>query len=380
MLTINQDSLLGLQVSKHHQEKIVPNIRSVTISIFRQRHLIKGPLSRLDRMKTSFDLLEPLFVIPEKTAAKCGFGDLPHKFSFNESDVILYGVPIDITTSFGKGTQRGPEALRLASAKQIETFIFEENLDISECVKIYDMGDMKFPKVHRQRQKKPENTATIFSSLGSSINRATSAIRNSNKLPVLIGGEHTTSYYSIKALAKENPVIIHFDAHRDMKSEYGGMKICHTTPFYHLIREGHIPGKNIIQIGIRQSDQSENQVAEENKVVTFDAWYVRKQINDVFEYLRTKTKNKKIYISFDIDVYDLPYVPCTGTPEPFGLNPFEIVQILKSISKSAKLIGLDLVEAGVKNNDYREGTLATQTLLRILCRDYVIQKAIQPKK
>jgi agmatinase len=181
-------------------------------------------------------------------------------------------------------------------------------------------------------------------------------------------------------LAKENPVIIHFDAHRDMKSEYGGMTICHTTPFYHLIRERHIPGKNIIQIGIRQSDQSENQVAEENKVVTFDAWYVRKQINDVFEYLRTKTKNKKIYISFDIDVYDLPYVPCTGTPEPFGLNPFEIVQILKSISKSAKLIGLDLVEAGVKNNDYREGTLATQTLLRILCRDYVIQRAIQPKK
>jgi arginase family enzyme len=89
------------------------------------------------------------------------------------------------------------------------------------------------------------------------------------------------------------------------------------------------------------------------------------------EYLHKVTNNRNIYISFDIDVYDLPYVPCTGTPEPFGLDPFEILKILKSINDSANLVGMDLVEVALKNDDYREGALATQTLLRIIPRMYV---------
>jgi agmatinase len=94
-------------------------------------------------------------------------------------------------------------------------------------------------------------------------------------------------------------------------------------------------------------------------------------MEDITEYLHKVTNNRNIYISFDIDVYDLPYVPCTGTPEPFGLDPFEILKILKSINDSANLVAMDLVEVSLKNDDYREGALATQTLLRIITRKYV---------
>jgi len=94
-------------------------------------------------------------------------------------------------------------------------------------------------------------------------------------------------------------------------------------------------------------------------------------MEDITEYLHKVTNNRNIYISFDIDVYDLPFVPCTGTPEPFGLDPFEILKILKSINDSATLVGMDLVEVALKNDDYREGALATQTLLRIITRKYV---------
>ncbi|HEX2615102.1 MAG TPA: arginase family protein, partial [Nitrososphaera sp.] len=68
--------------------------------------------------------------------------------------------------------------------------------------------------------------------------------------------------------------------------------------------------------------------------------------------------------------YDLPYVPCTGTPEPFGLDPFQVLKMIKAIHPTAKLIGMDMVEVGLRNGDYREGALATQTLLRILARKY----------
>ena len=321
-------------------------------------------------MKTILDFLEPLFIIPEKTKAGYSFADTPLKITFNESTVVFYGVPLEITTTFGKGTARGPEAIRLTSARQIETFVLDEKVDIYERAKIYDLGDLRIPQL---RTKKGNENSVIHSLnyLDKTIPEVTDRLVSSNKLPVIMGGEHTVTYYSLRSLANIKPIVIHFDAHRDMKPEYNGMKICHTTPFYHLISEGHIPGVNIIQIGIRQTDKQENKLAEENGVVTFDAWEIHRDIDNVLNYLKSATLNKKLYISFDIDVYDIPYVPCTGTPEPFGLNPFEILEIIKSIDKSSKLVGIDIVEVGLRNRDYREGALATQTLFRILLHNCI---------
>lgn len=302
----------------------------------------------------------PLFKVPERTKAGYSFADTPVKISLRESNVVVYGVPLDATTSFGKGTSGGPEAIRLASARQIETFVLDEEADIYDLVGIFDLGDLKMPK--------SKNVARMLAYLDSTIPKVVSSLRNDGKIPVMLGGEHTLSYYQLKALAKEEPVVVHFDAHRDMKPEYEGMKICHTTPFYHLLQ--HIPGENLIQIGIRQTDKEENETAGRSGVTTFDAWQVQYDIDIVAEHLQRATADKKIYISFDIDVYDLPYVPCTGTPEPFGLDPFQVLKLVKAISPSARLIGMDMVEVGLRNGDYREGVLATQTLYRILARKY----------
>ena len=300
-----------------------------------------------------------LFTVPERTKAGYSFADTPVKITFKESSVVVYGVPLDATTSFGKGTSRGPEAIRLASARQIETFVLDEKADIYDLVGIFDLGDLKLPKA---------SVAKILAFLDSTIPKVVSSLRNDNKIPVILGGEHTLSYYQLKALAKEEPVIIHFDAHRDMKPEYEGLKMCHTTPFYHLLK--YVPGENLIQIGIRQTDKEENETAAKNGVTTFDAWQVHDEIGAVADHLQRTTAGKKIYISFDIDVYDLPYVPCTGTPEPFGLDPFQMIKLVRAISPSARLIGMDMVEVGLRNGDYREGALATQTLYRILSRKY----------
>jgi agmatinase len=315
----------------------------------------------------ALETLEPFFVAPEKTNSKCSFGDFPTKLTFQDSDAILYGVPLDITTTFGKGTSYGPEAIRVTSAKQIESFLVDENQEIYEKIKIYDIGDLALvnSKLNDKYDKILEKLKRI-----SKINKINSLIRKERKIPIILGGEHTLSYFSIKSIANENPIIIHFDAHRDMKPIYDGKKICHTTPFFHLINEGHIKGENIIQVGIRQSDKEENDIANNNYVNTFTAWDINKNLKRVTRKITELTNNRNIYITFDIDVYDICYVPCTGTPEPFGLNPFQIIEILNSISKSAILIGIDMVEVGVKNSDYREGTLATQTLYRIFSNFY----------
>jgi agmatinase len=299
-------------------------------------------------------------MVPERTKARYSFADMPVKISFKQSNVVIYGVPLDITTSFGKGTSRGPEAIRRVSARQIETFMLDEKADINELVCIFDLGDLKLPKT--------KSISKMLDHLDSTIPKVVASLRNESKIPVMLGGEHTLSYYQLKSLVEEEPIVIHFDAHRDMKPNYESLKICHTTLFYHLLE--YIPGENMIQIGIRQTDREENQIADRNGVTTFDAWQVHDEIDTVVRHLQKVTAGKKIYISFDIDAYDLPYVPCTGTPEPFGLNPFQVLKLVKAIDTSACLIGMDMVEVALKNGDYREGALATQTLYRILSRKY----------
>ncbi|MGB7633940.1 MAG: arginase family protein [Nitrososphaeraceae archaeon] len=302
-----------------------------------------------------------LFISPELGDAGVPFADFPRKVSLIDSNLIVYGVPLDLTTSFGKGTKEGPTSIRLTSAKQIETYIFEENIDLADKVKIYDLGDLKIPQLDSSC-----SLSSILSSVGSNISMITEHIKSSNKIPILLGGEHTVSYYQLKALANTRPLILHFDAHRDLKPEYDGMVMCHTTPFYHLINDGHIHGDDLVQIGIRQCDREENQFALNKGVITFDAWTIHDDIDKLLLYLQEVTYNRVIYISFDIDVYDLSYVPCTGCPEPYGLDPFQVAKIIKSISSTSKLIAMDLVEVAARNDDYREGTLAVQTLYRIL--------------
>ena len=315
--------------------------------------------------------LERFFIPPESTSAGCSFGDIPIPITFDNSKICIMGIPIDITTTFGKTTSFGPEAIRTASAKQVETLIYELDSEIYEKAMIYDMGDINFvkPKEGNESDIKVINQFWLdFNSMMSSI---LGIITDSKKMPVIFGGEHTITYPVYKELSDTHPLLIHFDAHRDMKSSYQGMQMCHTTPFYHLIKKGYLRGTDLVQIGIRQGDRDENKFAKENDVTTFDAWDCNRSLEKIAVWLDSHTYKRDIYISFDIDVFDICYLPCTGTPEPFGLDPFQILKLINSISNSARLVGLDFVETGLKNNDYREGTLATQTLLRILSRPYM---------
>lgn len=307
-----------------------------------------------------------MFVAPEQTKAGFSFGDIPLPISYTQAKYVVFGVPIDVTTTFGKTTSGGPESIRTTSAKQIETLVFEKNLEIFEKALIYDIGDLKINDPSMSKGFDLHQVSEFWSTFDNRISKVLRYIGTTNKIPVVLGGEHTITYSLFKNILKNDPIVLHFDAHRDMKSVYEGMEMCHTTPFYHLLNSEILDGRNLVQIGIRQADRKENEFALQNDVVTFDAWYCRNSLDAVKEWINKNTRDREVYISFDIDVYDIPYLPCTGTPEPFGLDPFQISDLINSIDLSANLIGIDLVETGLKNSDFREGALATHTLNRIL--------------
>ncbi len=317
-------------------------------------------------------ILESFFMRPEHTNSKCCFCDVPKPISFQESNINVMGFPIDITTTFGKTASYGPESIRITSANQIETFVYEKNTEVFDKSLVYDLGDLLLATNKKNVDINNKNEIKLFwDEFDSQVSRVISLLLGYGKIPVILGGEHTITYSVFKEFSRKNPLLIHFDAHRDLKPVYNGMEICHTTPFYHLINEGYIKGHDLVQIGIRQADKLENCFAANSGITTFDAWHCYKSFASLIDWIKSNSINRNIYISFDIDVYDISYVPCTGTPEPFGLNPFQICEIINNIDESARLIGMDFVETGLKNADYREGALATNTLLRILTHDFI---------
>lgn len=316
-----------------------------------------------------------------QTAAGLSFGNPPDAPSLEKSRVVVYGVPFDDTATFGKGTSRGPEALRHVSARQIETFIVDEKVDLYEKIGIHDLGDFRI----RKKLSDPERALLQDHDSDSSrvvgklrgimeqfdgLAQITRSLRKMGKIPLMLGGEHTLTYWPLTALADESPLVLHFDAHRDAKAEYMGMRLCHTTPMYHVLKE---QGRRIefVQIGIRQTDREEQEFAERAGVTTFYPRDVRENLPKVKDWIRRRTRERAVYVTFDIDALDISYTPCTGTPEPFGLTPEEAVELFRAIHPTARLIGADMMEVAVKNSDYREATVAVQLLLRLLARDCV---------
>ena len=151
-------------------------------------------------------------------------------------------------------------------------------------------------------------------------------------IPFVIGGDHSLEYPNVAGVTdvhgKNNVGVIHFDAHFDAAhpDEMGGHLISHGQPVRRLIEDGHILGKNYIQVGLRGYWPGEEGFRWMRKhefryhtmaEIERDGWdmvmtRVLAEANDGPEYL---------YVSFDIDVLDPAFAPGTGTPENGGLTP-----------------------------------------------------------
>ena len=335
-------------------------------------------------MIRDYETLIRLFTPPERTRAGIPFGNPPDPVTFDGARVVVYGVCFDETASFGRSSHLGPEAMRNASGKQVETYCLDEGCDIYQKVPVFDLGDFRIRGklsaeasniLHDEYARDRKNAVAKLEKLlkqFDGLRDVTQFLRTSGKIPLMLGGEHTLSYWTLSGVAPENPVVIHFDAHRDAKQEYCGMRLCHTTPMYHYLTENR-NGRtaDFVQIGIRQADVNEERFAKEAGIITFYPRDIRERPKKVASEINRLTAKRNVYITFDMDVLDCCYTPCTGTPEPFGLRPEEVVGLIKSVNKNSRLIGADCVEVGAKKDDFREGTIATQILLRLLARNFV---------
>jgi agmatinase len=244
---------------------------------------------------------------------------------YETAKVIVLPVPYDSTATYKTGSREGPYAIINAS-RNIELYSYELRTDISK-IGVYTLPSMS-PDL-----SSPENMLK-------SIKKEVGIILQDNKIPLLLGGDHTITIGALQAFKEQNKdlSVIQFDAHSDSRTELFGSKYMHAT----VIARARELYTSLIQVGIRSIDSNSAIEADPEKTLFIDD--IRKMgVDDATHNIVDSTKDS-VYLTIDLDVLDPSEMPSVGTPEPDGLRFHELMQIIKGLGERKKLIGLDITE------------------------------------
>lgn len=245
--------------------------------------------------------------------------------SLTDASFVLFGVPFEKTSSFRHGADKAPYEIRQASWN-FERYDLRNGVNF-EHVLIHDFGDLD---VKNLTSKEVFQTTKTF----------TSHVLSKKKIPIGLGGDHSITPGIVSAFPKDIAVIS-LDAHMDFRQEYKNDTNNHACVIRRVA--DHIPIDHIAVLGIRSAEKEEYEQAQKQGLFFRDAFTINAiGLEKTIQQTKSLLKGKKIYLTVDIDVVDPAYAPGTSTPEPFGLTPTQVIEIIEEFSPW--LIGCDLVE------------------------------------
>jgi agmatinase len=276
----------------------------------------------------------PHFAGEMGTFLKCPF--LDDVRLVKDAEVAIFGAPLDAGTTYRPGTRFGPQGIRRAT-NLFGTYSYEHGVDLREQLNVVDVGDVFTI---------PANIEKSFDQ----ISRAMSHVVEQGAFPVVLGGDHSIGYPTIRGLApwvEGNIGIIHFDRHVDTQ-ELDLDERMHTTPWFHATNIPNAPATNLVQIGIGgwQSPRAGVKVGRARGTTVVTVGDVEREGIDRIAEIALELAwqgAKAVYLSFDVDVIDAGFVPGTGWPEPGGLLPREALRLVRLVSEPG-LAGVEVVE------------------------------------
>ncbi len=258
--------------------------------------------------------------------------------SYDKSEIVILPVPYEATTSYGKGTSKGPESI-LNASHFVE--FFDEEMIRELC---FEKGICSLLPLNVKNKR--GKTALDF------IYKNVVKLIKDKKFVVTLGGEHTISTAPVKAHYDyyKDVSILHFDAHSDLRSVYENTKYSHAC-FASRVAEFTT---DITQVGIRAQCIEEYNFIKEKGIRTFYAFEIHNgKYGSNWDDKVIDTLKKNVYVTFDVDYFDPSIMPSTGTPEPDGLLWSETMRLLKKLGRKKTVVGFDVVElAPVKNFPY----------------------------
>ena len=294
----------------------------------------------------------------------CTFGKYPYVSDWDSinADVAVMGAPFDFGSQFRTGSRMGPRGIREASTLfsfgHAGAYDFEDDITYlpSDSTKIVDIGDADI--IHTDTIKSHAN-----------IKFGVQKILSAKAIPVVMGGDHSINIPCIDAFENEDPIhVIQIDAHLDFVDERHGVRYGHGNPMRRASEKKYVSG--LTQIGIRNvsSTAKDGYIdAREKGSKIFSVRHLRQMgINKILNEI---PKNKRYYLTIDIDAFDPSIASGTGTPSHGGFYYYEVLELIDGIIKQGSVVGLDLVEVAP---DYdltnSTSTLAAQLLMNTIGR------------
>jgi len=271
---------------------------------------------------------------------------------FEKADYVVFGVPFDVTSTYRTGARFGPSAIRQASLN-IETVSFRSGIDV-EDIGIHDLGDLHV-------STDPKKTVGI-------LKLVVEDIASAGKLPVALGGEHTITLGIMKGLGAEaaKTAVVSFDAHLDLRKEFMGLALSHTT-FMRCINEEVKPAK-IIEVGTRAVCKEELAYAKKAGIDFFTSQQIRKEGSArIVQVLDEKlAAYERVYVSVDMDVLDPAFAPAVQNPEPEGIETHTLLDILCSLCDK-RVVGFDVLEVAPNYDQGVSAIQAAKVVFEVLC-------------
>jgi agmatinase len=272
---------------------------------------------------------------------------------FEKAKYVVFGVPFDVTSTYRTGARFGPNAVRQASLN-IETYSFRTGIDVEDLL-LHDLGDLHI-------STSPKKTVEMLKNVVADLLAA-------GKMPVAIGGEHTITLGILKGLGTkaEKTAIVSFDAHLDVRREFQGLTLSHTT-FMRLINEQVKPAR-IFELGTRAVCKEELEYAKKSGIEFFTSQQIRKDgIEKVTRNLQEKlSPYDNVYLSVDMDVLDPAFAPAVQNPEAEGIETNTLIDILCALCDK-RVIGFDILEIAPIYDQGISAVAAARVMFEMLCQ------------
>jgi agmatinase len=270
-------------------------------------------------------------------AGPLSFGGAPYTqdpAALADADIAIVGAPSDDLVSDRPGTRFAPRAIRAASCPPGPHL--EAGVDAFEELRIIDFGDA--PVV-------PADATRSHEAIEETVRQVLAA----DAIPIVLGGDHSITEPEVRASAAvHGPVgLVHFDTHTDTGTQVFGAERSHGTPMYRLVEAGWIEPKRYVQIGLRGYWPGEPEFAwqQEQGITSFFMHDVRERgIEPVVEETIRVVGEGPVFLTVDVDVLDPAFAPGTGTPEPGGMTPLELLPSVRRVARELELVGADVVE------------------------------------
>jgi len=287
---------------------------------------------------------------------KKGFLGTDNK-SNNKEKVVIIPFGLEKTVSYGSGTSGGPTEIIKAS-HQVELFDEDLNKEPYKSIGIKTLKPFPIKKNIVDALKQIEN-----------INKL---LIDKKKFPLILGGEHSLTAGAIRPFVRKfgKLCLLHFDAHADLRNSYKGNKFSHASAIRRCLDSSNV---SVVSFGIRNISSSEISFLQKNKKRIKIFWAKDKSkwnLNQLKKILR----NKKVYLTFDVDGLDSSLMPATGTPEPGGLFWNETINIIKTAAQSSHIVGADINELSPIRGFDSYNFLAAKLAYKIIAYSFEFKK------